>query len=47
MTIKIIKVNGEFVIVELSNKKQKVCPLEIFPKGIIVGSLINLKIVKN
>lgn len=42
MEIKIIKIDGEFVIVELNNGELKVCPYEIFPVGIEVGDVINI-----
>ena len=37
MEFKIIKIDGEFVIVELKNGERKVCPIGIFPKEIKVG----------
>ena len=42
MGIKIIKIDGEFVIVELNNGELKVCPCEIYPVWIEVGYVINI-----
>lgn len=45
MELEIIKVDGEFVIVELPNGVQKVCPLEIFPEEMTVGSWIRVQVI--
>jgi len=45
MEVKIIKIDGEFVIVELNNGGQKVCPAEIFPKEIKLGDRVQIIIV--
>ena len=44
MTIKIIKIDGEFAIVELENGERKICPIEIFPTGIKFGDIVSLRI---
>ncbi len=46
MIIKIIKIDGEFAIIELENKIQKVCPAEIFPDNAIAGDIIKIQVVK-
>lgn len=46
MEFKIVKMDGEFVIVEFNDGKQKVCPVAIFPKGIVVGNVIKISVVK-
>ena len=46
MEIQIVKIDGEFVIVELMNGEQKVCPAEIFPKNIVVGAVLVIKLKK-
>lgn len=46
MIIKIIKIDGEFAIIELENKMQKVCPVEILPDDAISGDLIKIQVVK-
>ncbi|MBR3791215.1 MAG: hypothetical protein IKK18_00785 [Clostridia bacterium] len=33
MELKVIRIDGEFVIVELANGVQKICPTAIFPAG--------------
>lgn len=40
MTIKIIKIDGDFAIVEIENGEQRVCPVAIFPKNIIEGTVV-------
>ena len=45
MELKIVKIEGEFVVVELPNGIQKVCPLEIFPGEMTVGSWIRVRVV--
>lgn len=42
MTIKVIKIDGEFVIVELENGERKVCTAAIFPNGIKVGDSVSI-----
>ena len=44
MKLRIIKIDGEFVIVELEDGEQKVCPSSIFPKEITTGSTIKILI---
>ena len=44
MEIRIVKIDGEFVIVELMNGEQKVCPTEIFPENIVVGTVLVIKL---
>ena len=39
MEIKVIKIDGEFVVVELNDGRQKVCPVEIFPEGFSEGDI--------
>ena len=39
MNFTIIKIDGEFVIVELENGEKKICPLEIFPDNIKPGEV--------
>lgn len=45
MEIEIKKIDGEFVIVELKNGEQKVCPKAIFPKRIKKGDAVCVKII--
>ena len=47
MTIKVIKIDGEFAIVELENREKRVCPVEIFPKKIVVGDFVRICIDEN
>lgn len=44
---KIIKIEEEFVIVELNNGEQKVCPRGIFPQKIEIGCVVEIRIVKS
>ena len=46
MELKIIKIDGEFVIVELENGERKVCPVAIFPQRIKEGDMVVLVIKK-
>ena len=45
MEMKIVKIDGEFTIVELENGEKKVCPTKIFPKEIRIGSIVVTQIV--
>ena len=45
MEIKILKIDNEFTIVELGNGEKKVCPIQIFPEEIKMGSIVLTKIV--
>ena len=45
MELKIVKIEGEFVVVKLPNGIQKVCPLEIFPEEMTVGSWIRVQVI--
>ncbi len=45
MILKIIKIDGEFVIAELENGQAKVCPIDIFPGGVTVGDVIRIEVV--
>ncbi len=38
----VIKIDGEFVVVEIEDGKQKVCPIEIFPENLNVGDIVVL-----
>ena len=40
MEMRVIKIEGEFVVVELVDGKQKVCPIEIFPQNINMGDVV-------
>ena len=42
MEIKIIKIEGKFVIVELNSGEQRVCPKAIFPKNVGVSEVIRM-----
>lgn len=42
MEIKVIKLDGEFVIVEITNGELKICPIEIFPDEIKKGSIVSI-----
>ena len=44
MEIKIIKIDGEFVVVELVDGRQKICPIEIFPRELKRGDIIIIAI---
>ena len=46
MMVKIIKIDGEFAIVELKNGEKRICPVDIFPSGVCVGDIINITIIK-
>ena len=46
MTLKIIKIDDEFVIVELNGGQKKICPTDIFPVGILVGDVIKIEVIK-
>ena len=39
MEIKIVKIDGEFVIVELNNGERKICPSEIFSEKYEIGDV--------
>ena len=45
MEIRIIKIDGEFEIVELENGEQKVCPICIFPNNVKCGDVISVCII--
>ena len=45
MTIKIIKIDGEFAIVELENGERKICPIEIFPRKIKKDDYVCIKVI--
>lgn len=40
MEIKILKIDGEFVVVELKNGEKRICPTDIFPENIRIGDSI-------
>ena len=42
MEVKIVKIDGEFVIVEIKNGEWKVCPKVIFPREIKERSKVAL-----
>lgn len=42
MEIKIVKIDGEFVIVELNNGERKICPSAIFPDKYEIGDVFIL-----
>ena len=42
MIIKIIKMDGEFTIVELENGNQKICPKEFFLSDVKEGDVYNI-----
>ena len=46
MELKIIKIDGEFVIVELKNGERKVCPTAIFPEGTVCGDIISIQVME-
>lgn len=46
MEFRILKIEGEFVMVELSNDACYVCPKAIFPKEIEVNSVVEIVILK-
>lgn len=43
----IVRIDGEFEIVELKNGLQKVCPAGIFPNCIKTDDVVKLEIIKN
>lgn len=45
MEIRIVKIDGEFVIVKLINGEKKVCPIAIFPETIKVGDCVEIRII--
>ena len=47
MYIKIIKIDGEFVVVEIEIGEKRVCPVEIFPEGVEVGNLVKVELIEN
>ena len=48
MELKIIKIDGEFTIVELKNGEKRICPTDIFPTSIKTGDcIITLKKRRN
>jgi len=47
MEIKIIKIDGEFVIVEIKDGVQKVCPKAIFPEKIKKGDVFRISLIAN
>ena len=46
MKLKIIKIDGEFAIVQNESGIKNVAPSDIFPKEIKVGSVINIEICR-
>ena len=46
MDLKIIKIDGEFAIVELKNGEKRICPIDIFPDDLKVDSIIRIEIVR-
>ena len=40
MEIKVIKIAGEFVVVELKDGRRKICPIEIFPENLSVDDVV-------
>ena len=45
MFLKVIKIDGEFVLVELKNGQRRICPTDIFPVGVSVGDMIKIEVV--
>lgn len=39
MELKVIKIEGEFVVVELNNGEQKICPSAIFSDTYEIGDI--------
>ena len=40
----IVKIDGEFVLVELDDGKKVICPRELFPENIKVGDAIKVTV---
>jgi len=40
MEMRVIKIDGEFVIVEFVDGREKVCPIEIFPQNLNIGDVV-------
>jgi len=43
MEVRIVKIEGEFLIVELPDGEKKVCPTVIFPVHVNVGDFFCIK----
>lgn len=39
------KIEGELVVVKIPNGDLKICPIEIFPKELKVGDVVEVKIL--
>jgi len=47
MELKVIKIDGGFIIVELANGMQKICPIAIFPEGVKEEDIVVVTVKNN